>query len=93
MTSKSSNDEIKYKREAELEEMKKELVSLTNLLDIITAIIIYIEIPEFKQEKISFYQNILRKIGGFEINTVQLCGEVWQATTDVADRIDKISAN
>ena len=64
---------------------------MTNLLDIITAIIIYIEVPEFKQEKIKFYQNILRKIGGFEINNVQICGEVWQATGEVADKIANVS--
>lgn len=77
MTSKAPNDELKFKLETETDELKKEQTYLTNLLDIITALIIYIEIPQYKEQKILFYQNVLKKIGGFEINNIQLYGDVW----------------
>lgn len=89
MSSKNSNDEIKYKLEMQTEELKKQKNFLANLLDIITALIVFVEIPTFKKQKIEFYQNVLKRIGGFEINSVQICGEVWQTTEEVALKIDK----
>lgn len=49
-------------------------------MDIISALIVFIEIPAYKQAKINFYQNTLRKIGGYEINVVQICAEIWSNT-------------
>ena len=49
-------------------------------MDIISALIVFIEIPAYKAAKINFYQNTLQKIGGYEINAVQICAEIWSNT-------------
>ena len=42
------------------------------LCDIISALTVYIEIENYKNSKVKFYHNTLRKLGGFEINNAQI---------------------
>ena len=55
----------------ENENNKKEKEAVECLMDIIIALLAYIEIDRFKREKTQFYQNFLRKLGGYEISMVQ----------------------
>lgn len=61
----------------ENEELKKEKESIQCLTDIIIALVGFIEIDRFKKEKSTFYINMLKKLGGYEINQVQNMHEVW----------------
>lgn len=42
------------------------------LTDIISALIVYVEMEKYRQSKIKFYHNTLKKLGGFEINNTQI---------------------
>ena len=53
--SKRSNSEQKYKLEVQNETLKKEKESAECLMDIIIALVAYIEIERFKREKTKFY--------------------------------------
>jgi hypothetical protein len=48
------------------------------LSDIISALVVYIEIPAYQFAKINFYQKTLKKIGGYELNAVQIQADVWK---------------
>ena len=48
------------------------------LVDIITALICYILIDEYKKEKKKHYMNTIKKIGGYEINLVRNLYEIWE---------------
>lgn len=56
-------------------------------MDIISALIVFIEIPAYKQAKVNFYENTLRKIGGYEINAMQICAEIWSNTAFSSHKI------
>lgn len=38
----------------------------------------FIEIDRFKRGKTEFYETLLRKVGGYEINMVQNLVEIWK---------------
>ena len=78
VTSKGTKEEIKYKLEVENEELKKEKNLLFTLSDIISALIVYIEIPAYQKGKVKFYNKTIQKIGGFELNAVQIQADVWK---------------
>ena len=69
---KSFSEEQKYKLQSELQELKKEKDTILMLCDIISALTVYIEIENYKNSKVKFYHNTLRKLGGFEINNAQI---------------------
>lgn len=89
ITMKGTNDQMKYKLEVEIEELKKQKESILILSDIVAALIVYIQIPKFKRVKASFYESVLRKIGGYEINMVQNLGEIWASTREALKKIDR----
>ena len=57
--------------------MKKERENILNLSDIISALVVYIEIENYEKSKVMFYHNTLKKLGGFEINNAQISAEIW----------------
>ena len=57
--------------------MKKEKEAVQCLTDIIIALVAFVEMERFKREKSLFYVNMLKKLGGYEINQVQNMHEVW----------------
>lgn len=57
------------------------------LSDIISALIVYIEIPAYQEAKIKFYNKTLKKIGGFELNAVQVQADVWKDAGKCARKI------
>jgi hypothetical protein len=75
---RKTNSELKYKLEVENEQLKKEKEEVELLTDIIIALVAFIEIDRFKREKSLFYENVLRKLGGYEINQLQNMAEVWK---------------
>lgn len=60
---------------------------LLNLSDIISALIVYIEIPAYQFAKINFYNKTIKKIGGYELNAVQIQADVWKDTQKAAMKI------
>lgn len=71
----------------ENEELKKEKELLFVLSDIISALIVYIEIPAYECAKANFYTKTLKKIGGFELNAVQIQSDVWRDTSRSSTRV------
>lgn len=57
------------------------------LSDIISALIVYIEIPAYQFAKINFYNKTLKKIGGYELNAVQVQADAWKDTFNAALKI------
>lgn len=91
VTSKGTKEEVKYKLEVENEELKKEKNMLLVLSDIISALIVYIEIPAYQFAKINFYNKTLKKIGGYELNAVQIQADVWKDVSKAALKVAKQS--
>ena len=83
-SSKVNLEEHRYKLESELEEFKKEKNNLLLLTDIIAALLVYIELEEYKKNKVRFYHEMWRRIGGFEINSVQIKAEIWSGAKEFA---------
>lgn len=67
--------------------MKKDKNMLLNLSDIISALIAYIEIPAYRFAKVNFYNKTIKKIGGFELNAVQIQADVWKDAEKAATKI------
>lgn len=62
---------------------------LLTLADIISALIVYIEIPAYQFAKINFYNKTLKKIGGYELNAVQVQADTWKDTSKAAAKVAK----
>jgi hypothetical protein len=77
LTTKGTNEEIKYKLSQEIEELKKEKENALIIIDIISAMIAYIEIERYKLEKKQFYVKALGRIGSSQITSVQNLAEIW----------------
>lgn len=57
------------------------------LSDIISALIVYIEIPAYQAAKVNFYTKTLKKIGGYELNALQIEADVWKDANKSSKRV------
>lgn len=90
LTMKGTTDEIKYQLEVENESLKKEKDQSQTLRDIVTALVAFVEIAEYRQAKKKFYDTVLLKLVSNELLFMDRVSTVW---TQLRDGIEKMATN
>lgn len=75
--STGTKEEMKAKLERENVELDKEKNNLINVIDIISALLAYITIDQYREAKRKYYKKIFKAVSSYEINFVQNMYEIW----------------